>query len=75
MTEPIHCECPPLRDLVAAAYKGDEVPCQVHRPTERLPIPALALNNGPALIARIRGALGPGERFRSDDPNPDPNAA
>ncbi len=72
MAEPIRCQCPPLRELLAAAYEGEQVPCQVHRPTARLPVPALALNNGPALVARIRGALGPGERFRGDTPDPDP---
>ncbi len=74
MTE-THCTCPPLGDLIAAYAQGDELPCVVHRPTRRPPVPALALNNGPALVARIRGALGPGERFRGDNPDTDPDAA
>ncbi len=70
--EPTRCECPPLRELIATHNNGDDLPCQVHRPTARPSIPALALNNGPGLVARIRGALGPGERFRGDTPDPDP---
>ncbi len=73
---PGSCTCPPVPDLLAAYADGGEVPCPVHRPTRRPPIPAaLALNNGPGLVARIRGALGPGERFRSDDPDTAPPAA
>ncbi len=72
MTEP-HCTCPPVRDLLAAYADGDELPCVVHRPTRRPPIPALGLNS-PGLVARIRGALGPGERFRTDDPDIAPPA-
>ncbi len=67
--EPTRCVCPPVRDLLAAYADGDEVPCAVHRPTRRPPVPAIALNNDPALIGRIRGALGPGERFRGDNPD------
>ncbi len=72
MTEPTRCQCPPLRELIATYAQGEEVPCQVHRPTARRPVPALALNNSPALVARIRGALGPGERFRGDNPDTTP---
>ncbi len=70
--EPTYCTCPPLGDLLAAYAQGEEVSCQVHRPTARRPVPVLALNNGPALVSRIRSALGPGERFRSDVPDSDP---
>ncbi len=69
--EPTFCTCPSLATLLEVYAQGDELPCVVHRPTRRLPVAALALNNGPGLVARIRGALGPGERFRSDVPNPD----
>ncbi len=71
MTEPEStCTCPPVRDLIAAYADGEELPCVVHRPTRRPPVPAIALNDDPGLIGRIRTALGPGERFRGDSPEP-----
>ncbi len=70
--EPTHCTCPPLGDLLANYADGDELPCVVHRPTRRPPVAALALNNDPALIGRIRSALGPGERIRGDNPDVPP---
>ena len=71
-TEPLGCTCPPLVALLTAyAYAdGDEVPCVIHRPASRSATPSIALNNDPALIGRIRDALGPGERFRSDSTGP-----
>ncbi len=66
-TEPGHCTCPPLIDLLHASAAGEEIPCAVHRPATRSAASSIALNNDPALIGRIRGALGPGERLRSDN--------
>ncbi len=73
--EPSYCTCPPLSAPLDVYAQGEEVPCVVHRPTRRPPVAALALNNGPGLVARIRGALGPGERLRSDVPDPNPDTA
>ena len=70
MTEPASCTCPTLAELLTAYAGGDEVPCAVHRPVSRSATSSIALNNDPALIGRIRGALGPGERFRSDSTDP-----
>ncbi len=76
MTEPTtRCECPPLRDLIATYNNGDDLPCQVHRPTHLPPLVPKAHSIGPTLVSRIRGALGPGEHFRGDTPDTDPNAA
>ncbi|MDP9459401.1 MAG: hypothetical protein M3Q22_03835 [Actinomycetota bacterium] len=72
--EPTHCTCPPLGDLLAAYADGDELPCVIHRPTRRPPVPALALNNSPGLVARIRNALRADERLRGD-PDTAPPAA
>ncbi len=66
-TEPNYCTCPPLVDLLHAYADGGEVPCAVHRPAPRSAAPSIALNNDPALIGRIRGALGPGEHLRTDN--------
>ena len=68
--EPAGCTCPPLAALLTAYADGDEVPCAVHRPVSRPAASSLALNDDRELIGRIRGALGPGERFRSDSTDP-----
>ncbi len=67
--EPGYCTCPPLSALLDAYAQGEEVPCAAHRPTRRPSASALALNNDRALIGRIRSALGPGERIRTDNPD------
>ncbi len=76
MTEPApgFCTCPPLVALMATYTDGGEVPCAVHRPTRRPPVPALALNNDGALVGRIRNALRADERLRGD-PDTAPPAA
>ncbi len=67
MTEPASgCSCPPLATLMATYADGGEVPCPVHRPDRRPPLPALALNNDPGLVGRIRNALRADERLRGD---------
>ncbi len=77
MTEPApgYCTCPPLSALLDAYAQGEEVPCAAHRPTHRPSASALALNNDPGLIGRIRNALRADERLRGDNPDTAPPAA
>ena len=56
MTDHEGCSCPPMRELIAAAFATDDAPpCAVHRPAIE-PSGVIALNDDAALTARLIGA-------------------